>query len=92
MNKTKLSEFRKRLISERKTVRECLSKLDIEERTLHGQKAGGTGLRTPSEVLEQITDSDENFIEKIDLALQRIENNTYGVCVACGHEIYRMSA
>lgn len=87
MNKAKLTEFEKLLISEREAVQECFSKLDGEERTLYGRETGEPGLRTPSEVLEQITDSDENFLEKIDLALERIENETYGICVGCGHEI-----
>lgn len=40
-----------------------------------------------TEVLEKLTESEANLLGKIDLALARIENDTYGICVACNEAI-----
>ena len=36
---------------------------------------------------DKIAGHDGNLLEKIDLALDRIEAGTYGVCMSCGGEI-----
>lgn len=42
-----------------------------------------------TEVLDPLTDSEEKLLEKIELALMKIENGSYGLCVNCDREIPR---
>ena len=41
------------------------------------------------EVDTQIADGSENYARKIQYALQRIEDGTYGTCESCGQDIPR---
>lgn len=38
-------------------------------------------------VTDRIAGDEGNLVEKIDLALQRLDEGTYGVCEACGEDI-----
>ena len=39
------------------------------------------------EVSDQIAESEDNLLEKIDLALQRLEDGVYDQCAGCGGKI-----
>jgi len=39
------------------------------------------------EILKKLTTSENKLLHKIDLALEQIENDTYGICTHCGKEI-----
>ncbi|MEN8678546.1 MAG: TraR/DksA C4-type zinc finger protein [Akkermansiaceae bacterium] len=77
MNPNDLSHFKTLLLAEKESVTKCLQhqKAEIDD--------------TNSEVLEPLTDSEEKLLEKIELALLKIENASYGVCVNCSREISR---
>ena len=40
-----------------------------------------------AEILNQLTESEANLLAKIELALEKIDHNRYGVCSNCGEEI-----
>ena len=46
---------------------------------------GGAAIR--DEVESAIIESDENLLEKINLALSRLDDGTYGICAECEGEI-----
>ena len=43
--------------------------------------------RQGDEVLESLGLADQNEVRRIDAALERIEDGTYGICVRCGETI-----
>ena len=43
--------------------------------------------RAEIEINDQIAGSHDNLLEKIDFALQRLEDGTYDVCEDCGDKI-----
>lgn len=45
------------------------------------------GAATADEVESAIVESDENLLEKIEFALRRLEDGTYGTCAQCGGAI-----
>lgn len=75
MKQSELSNFKQLLLAEKETVTQCLEhqKEEIDE--------------TNDEVLEPLTESEEKLLEKIELALMKIENGSYGMCVNCSREI-----
>lgn len=77
MKSTDLSHFKDLLLAEKETFTSRLKhqKEEIDE--------------TNDEVLEPLTDSEEKLLEKIDLALLKIDNGSYGTCVNCSREIPR---
>ena len=91
MNTTQKSEIRSHLIAERERI--------VEEWERHGGE-GGHGndwdQRDPEERATQITSRDvdrkiaddaHNLLSKVDLALQRLAEGTYGECASCGETI-----
>ena len=71
MKTSQLAHFKKLLLSEQQAVIECLHQQadEIDE--------------TTDEVLDPLTESEANLLEKIELALVKIENGSYGMCVGC---------
>ena len=71
----------------------------LDEMSRHGrgdETGGSEGLRDSEErasslpelwVEGRILADDRNLLEKIDLALKRCEEGSYGTCEACGDEI-----
>lgn len=91
MNATKNSEIRRHLIAERERI--------AAEWERHGGE-GGHGndwnQRDPEEratqiasrdVARRIADDAHHLINKVDLALQRLDDGTYGQCANCGEDI-----
>lgn len=77
MKSSNLSHFKELLLSEKVTITKCLQHQmeEIDE--------------TNKEVLDPLTGSEEKLLEKIELALLKIENGSYGTCVNCSREIPR---
>ena len=40
-----------------------------------------------SDVEKAIVNSDDNLLRKVELALKRMEEGTYGTCLSCGNKI-----
>lgn len=91
MTKKKAEHYRRRLLEKRE---ELLRALD---RHVHyGREADQDAAQDPAdkasnsylkELLFSQSTSDRYILALIDEALQRIEDGTYGICVACGAEI-----
>jgi DnaK suppressor protein len=90
MSDEKLLDFKMRLTSERKAITDRMRSQEEEEISLFRESDDDLfeQVSDPSlEVLEKLTDSEARLLDKIDLALSRIENGSYGICVSCGGEI-----
>ncbi len=91
MTKRKAEHYRRRLLEKRE---ELLRALD---RHVHyGREADQDAAQDPAdkasnsylkELLFSQSTSDRYILALIDEALERIEEGTYGICVACGAEI-----
>lgn len=93
-----LEEFRQILLERRK---EALEELDYCKKELEEglSQAAGDSSTYSFHMADQGTDAQEQektfmfasrqgkFVQNVDLALERIENGRYGVCVACGCQI-----
>jgi|SRR5581483_614108 len=86
-----LEVFRKRLEEDREETRRSLARVQQEGRGL-GQDcptdSGEVSVTTFSrEFLFQQSTQRRQLLRKIDAALERIGNRTFGVCAECGEEI-----
>ena len=91
MNATKRAEFRKRLMDEREHL--------AAEWKNHGGIAGAGGgwdtrdveeraVSIPNAAIDrQITEDERNLLLKIDFALQRLDDGSYGRCTSCSQAI-----
>ena len=91
MNPQRQDQLKDALLKQRRDLLDELNRHGSAEDT-----GGSAGLRDSEErsaslpevwVEGQIVADDRNLLEKIDLALQRVEEGTYGTCEACGGEI-----
>lgn len=88
-------ELRQRLEQDRETERARLEEMDVVEdgKSVHnierseaGMSDAGEQIRQRSERLGQI-DHTESRLGKIEAALERMDEGTYGACEVCGREI-----
>ncbi|MCC6485044.1 MAG: TraR/DksA C4-type zinc finger protein [Armatimonadetes bacterium] len=92
VTKADLLEERQRLIEERDEVDESNSERrqseEIGELSDYGDHPGDTGSSTFERERDiALSDNVESLIEKIDRALEKIEEGTYGTCDRCGTPI-----
>jgi DnaK suppressor protein len=90
MTDEKLEEFETRLTVERKAITERLSNQEEEEKSLFRESDHDLveQVSDPTlEVLEKLTGSEVNLVDKIDLALSKIASGSYGICTSCKGEI-----
>jgi len=79
--------FRTLLLEERDRVTSSIDGEDpAENQDLHDPEELAT-LITRTEVNDQIVEDDLNLLQKIDLALSRLEAGTYDQCENCGDAI-----
>ena len=91
MNMKRKEAFRKRLMEDRAQIAgEMISHGGVLERGAQHEfrdlEARAQGISSQW-VDDRIAGDDGNLLEKIDLALERIEAGTYGVCMSCRGEI-----
>lgn len=91
MNKNEETELREQLEKQRERI--------LEEIAIHGgtlEPGTMSELRDPEDqaaaianlwIDDQINHDDRLLLEKIDLALQRLDEGTYNICADCGGEI-----
>ena len=91
MNKDKLNYFRNKLLQERAEVTARL-----HDQTARTESETVRESLDPREAAEEfaelvthdaLVDSEENLLEKIDLALKRIDDCSYGRCLICAELI-----
>ncbi len=93
MKKKELDGFRKLLEDEKKKVLRHLEDLsDSSESELDESPAGGdsadiASLEINQANLQKIGKRETYLLKKIDLALKKIEEGTYGECESCGEDI-----
>ncbi len=90
MNQRQLKAFHRLLMARRQEL------LDEAERTVGGMTDSKENFPDPTDraslesnrnALLRIRDRERKLISKIDEALQRIEDGSYGLCEACGNPI-----
>jgi len=91
MDKEKLEFFRQLLLKQREELleqaRKTVTNLSSEGREVPADLADRATLETERNFLLRIRDRERKLIAKIDEALRKIENGTYGICELCGNEI-----
>ncbi|MFN4873943.1 MAG: TraR/DksA family transcriptional regulator [Akkermansiaceae bacterium] len=89
MTEEKIHEFKTRLQTERKMITDKIYDQEDEERVYldydldDEYQVDGQVL----EILKKLTEREKKFIDKIDLALGRIKNGSYGICTICKADI-----
>ena len=91
MNMKRKEAFRKRLLEDRAQIAgEMISHGGVLERgaqhDFRDLEARAQGISSQW-VDDRIAGDDGNLIDKIDLALERLDDGTYQVCVDCGEKI-----
>ena len=91
MDKRKLERFKKSLLDMRWEILKKAKKLKEDSYTL-----GTDGIQDMADaasnsynvdILMSISDNDLNVLKDIDHALDKIKNNTYGICEECEEKI-----
>ncbi len=99
MERSRLDYFKKKLNCEKERVDQLL-KLMIKNETINSKSEIASELsfydNHPSDTATELSDiergmafseNEKSMLKKIDIAIDNIENNTYGVCKSCGAEI-----
>lgn len=90
MDKEKLQFFKDLLLKKREEIlREVAETLrDLEAGSENLPDAVDQATRETNLVIDlRLRDRDQKLLKKIEKALQKIEEGTYGICEACGIEI-----
>uniref|UniRef100_A0A832GP43 RNA polymerase-binding protein DksA n=1 Tax=Caldimicrobium thiodismutans TaxID=1653476 RepID=A0A832GP43_9BACT len=90
MDKEKLQFFKELLLKKREEIlREVAETLrDLEAGAENLPDAVDQATRETNLVIDlRLRDRDQKLLKKIEKALQKIEEGTYGICEACGVEI-----
>lgn len=90
MTTKQLQKFKKLLNDQRFQIVNQIHSQEEEEKIL--QRKGDDGFNDHGydpavELLEKLTNSEAQLVQKIDLALLRIDDKSYGICTACYEEI-----
>lgn len=90
-------DFRKRLVEERKRVKEAIDYLHEENPgSIQDEAQDSTADNHPADVATvtfdreldySLEENEERLLEAIDAALKRIDEGTYGICGTCGQPI-----
>lgn len=85
---TTLAEARDRLLTRRGEILDNLAAIeDLLDDTPDQDWADRATERQGDEVLQALGLSDQAELRRIDAALARIEDGSYGICAKCGDEI-----
>ena len=91
MKKDKIEYFKQKLLQWRSNlINEAVKTLDLERKNQWAD-AGDFGdqasVETDHNIMLRIRERERKLINKIDQALERIKNNTFGICESCGEKI-----
>ena len=90
MTDKKLQEFKTLLIAERKMIVDKILDQEEDEKSLCQASDDGFDEQSNDpavELLEKLTKNEAKLVRKIDLALTKTENKSYGICTSCNGEI-----
>ena len=93
MEKAQIKQYRWKLESRREDAVRLLGRLASETRALEVDSPQDSGDQSigsvAKESLFQQTSQRRRLVRMIEAALRRIAEGTFGICVACGHDIPR---
>ncbi len=91
MNKRQREKYRKQLLAKRGELLERVQAARTSEKERSGKQAPDLGDRALSTVIRdlsyQLTAGERDIVRRVDLALDRIENGEFGVCVECEKKV-----
>lgn len=91
MKKKDLEKFKKLLLIERQSILEHLSDLqgasfsELDHTT--GDPADLASVEITQTAIQKLGNREKKLLEKITLAINKIEDGSYGVCEMCGEDI-----
>ena len=91
MNKRQRERYRKQLMAKRESLLQLVKAARSSETEANDKEAPDLGDRALSTVIRdlsyQVTAKERDILRRVDDALDRIENNTYGICVSCEKKV-----
>ncbi len=91
MRKREVERYRKRLLAKQEELNQRVRAVRSSETHETGETAADLGDRalktTSREMLYRLSTEEQTILKRIEKALQRIENGTYGTCLHCGGAI-----
>jgi DnaK suppressor protein len=90
MKKSELAQYKKALSGKKDELEESVGRTIIDEESNpdgHGDFADRSAAANEEEISIQLKQTDTKLLRAIEVALQRIEAGTYGICVDCEEEI-----
>jgi DnaK suppressor protein len=91
MNKRQRQRFNKLLLEKRETLLQLVQAARKSEKEGTTKEAPDLGDRALSTVIldlsYRVTAGDRDILRRVDDALDRMESDEYGVCVACGNKV-----
>ena len=92
MDQAFLNKMKNKLLEQRKTLLQSLSEQSEDMRNLVKPVDSGDEADVASDVIDRqlltaLGAQDANRLKQIDNAIDRINQNKYGLCVICGKEI-----
>ena len=84
MDKKTLEQYKNHFLNEKNTL---MNKNEIIEIDIDGDETDRIQGQLLGNVIEKISNRDLERIKKIDRALERIEEGSFGICAECGEQI-----
>lgn len=83
-----IQKMKGRLLEEKQAVQVKIDELTLPEEEMENPDLGDLGLDAADDILnESLLSVHRSILDKIDSALARVENGSYGVCQICGAPI-----
>jgi len=87
MDPKSAEEIRGRLLEQRAQVVAAIADHDQEQKSGSPDPGEPAALLARGEVADRLSDDERRLIDKIDLALRRLDDGSYGRCAGCGTAI-----
>ncbi len=90
MKKTELTQYKKALLGKKTELEQAVGHgvlTDSSNTDGHGDFADRSSAANEEEISIQLKQTDTKLLRAIEVALQRIESGTYGICIDCDEEI-----
>lgn len=90
MEMAQFEKYKGLLMAKRSQLLERLDKIEqskVRDEPLNADSSEQAQELVNHEVVDALDDMEGQELDKINQALERIENGSYGVCVECGEEI-----
>ncbi len=90
MKKTELTQYKKALLGKKTELEQSVGRTLLAEDAYpdgHGDFADRSAASNEEEISIQLKQTDTKLLRAIEVARQRIESGTYGICIECDEEI-----